>query len=419
MPRLIVTGASGYIGQRLCALAPDHGWEIVVLGTAPSTGKIERRFDWRLGDAVPSAAFEGVVAVVHLAHSWKSDSEQRASSANVNLAGTGRLAQAAFDAGVPRFVFASTTSARPEALNAYGQIKFALEELLLASPMATDRIDCARIGLVYGGPETGMYGLLSKLVRLTPILPMVALERKVQPIHLDEVVEGLFALASRPAPSQGGKPAGIYVLAGPDPITFGDLLRLLRRAHTGKGLALLRVPVWMALLGCDLTRLVPFAPTIDRERVLGLVGTSPMESADNLAALGIKIVPPASRLAVVHRVRTQMVAEARAMLSYVSAERLPPKAATARLVRALDRQGAQPLGLARSVLNCPWLLRLFEPLRAPKGHRLAVRLHLAVMVAESMREQAKRRPDILSLGGLAFLEIIALPFRLLLGRYYG
>jgi nucleoside-diphosphate-sugar epimerase len=418
MQRLMVTGASGYIGQRLCAVAAVRGWEIVVLGTAPSTGKIGRRFDWRLGEAVPSAAFEGVAAVVHLAHSWNSDAEQRASSANINLAGAEELVRAALAAGVPRFVFASTTSARPEALNAYGQIKFALEKLLLALPMATDRISCARIGLVYGGPEMGLYGLLSKLVRLTPVLPMVALERQVQPIHLDEVVEGLLALASRPAPSPGGVAAGIAVLAGPDPITFGDWLRLLRRAHTGKGLVLVPVPVWMALLGCDLTRLVPFVPTIDRERVLGLVGTSPMDSATDLAALDVEIISPTTRFGALRALRMQTIAEAKAMLSYVSGVSLPPKAATVRLVRALDRQGAQPLGIPRSVLNCPWLLRVFEPLRAPPGHRLAVRMHLAVMVAESMREQEHRRPNIPALVGLVVLEIIALPFRLLLGRRY-
>jgi nucleoside-diphosphate-sugar epimerase len=414
----MVTGASGYIGQRLCALAADRGWEIVVLGTAPSTERIERRYDWRLGDAVPPAAFEGVAAVVHLAHSWNSDAEQRASSTNINLAGAEKFVHAALGAGVPRFVFASTTSARPQALNAYGQIKCALEQQLLALPMATHRISCARIGLVYGGPEMGLYGLLSKLVRLTPVLPMVALDRKVQPIHLDEVVEGLLALASRPAPSRGGIPVGISVLAGPDPITFGNWLRLLRRAHTGKGLVLLPVPVWMALLGCDLTRLVPFVPTIDRERVLGLVGTSPMESANDLAALGIEIIPPTRRLVARRTARMRLIAEARAMLSYVSGEHTPPKAAIARLVRAFDRQDAQPLGIPFPILNFPWLLRVFEPLRAPTGHRLAVRLHLAVMVAESMREQEKRRPSITSLFGLAVLEITALPFRLLLGRYY-
>jgi hypothetical protein len=61
---------------------------------------------------------------------------------------------------------------------------------------------------------------------------------------------------------------------------------------------------------------------------------------------------------------------------------------------------------------------VFEPLRAPPGHRLAVRMHLAVMVAESMREQERRRPNIPALVGLVVLEIMALPFRLLLGRRY-
>ena len=418
MPRLIVTGATGYIGQRLCELAADRGWEIVVLGTAPSTGRIERSFVWRLGDDVPSTAFEGVTAVVHLAHSWNSDVEHRASSANINLSGAEKLAHAAFAAGVPRFIFASTTSARPQALNAYGQIKFALEKLLLALPVATGRVSCARIGLVYGGPEMGQYGLMSKLVRLTPVLPMVALDRHVQPIYLDEVVAGLLALATGPAPSRDGIADGISVLAGPAPVTFGEWLRMLRRSHTGKGLALLPIPAWMALLACDLTRLVPFAPTVDRERVLGLLGTSPMESAHDLAALGVEIIPPARRLAALRSVRMQIIAEARAMLSYVSGENRPPKAAIARLVRAFDRQGGQPLGIPRPVVNCPSLLRVFEPLRARTGHRLAERLHLAVMVAESMREQGRRRPNIPSLLGLAFLEAIALPFRLLLGRHY-
>jgi hypothetical protein len=159
-------------------------------------------------------------------------------------------------------------------------------------------------------------------------------------------------------------------------------------------------------------------PTIDRERILGLVGTSPMESASDLAALGIKIIPPTRRLAALRTVRQQMIAEARAMISYVSGEHMPPKGATARLVRALDRQGAQPLRLPRLVMNCPWLLRVFEPLRAHAEHRLAQRLHLAVMVTESMREQGKGRPNIPSILGLVFLEIIALPFRLLLGRHF-
>jgi hypothetical protein len=166
----------------------------------PQNVTLRRSFPWLLRDEVPSAAFEGVTAVIYLAHSWNSDVEHRAFSANINLSDVEKLARAAFAAGVPRFVLASTTSARRQALNAYGKIKFAIEELLLALPAATGRVSSARIGLVYGGPDRGQYGLLLKLLRLTPVLPMVDLTRNVQPIYFDEVVAGLLALATRPAP---------------------------------------------------------------------------------------------------------------------------------------------------------------------------------------------------------------------------
>jgi nucleoside-diphosphate-sugar epimerase len=418
MPRLLLTGASGYIGQRLSKRAAERGWEIVVLGSAPADGTIGSRSDWRLGDDAPAAAFAGVTAVVHLAHSWSSDGEPRAPSSNLNLVGSERLARAALAAGVSRFVFASTTSARSRALNTYGQVKFAIEELLLSLPAAGDRVACARIGLVYGGPEHGQYGLLSKLVRLSPVLPMVAVERKVQPIHLDEVVAGLLALANGPCPPGGDASAAVSVLAGPVPVSFGDWLRILRRSHTGKGLLLLPIPLRMALLACELTRLLPFVPTVERERILGLAGTSPMESARDLAALGVEVVAPARRLATLRTARRQMIAEARSMLSYVSGRRIPPRAAVARLVRAFNRRLAQPLWMPRFVLNRPWLLRAFEPLRISADHGLALRLHLSVMVAESMDSGGKPRGGMSSLLGLGALEIAMLPSRAMLGQIY-
>ena len=173
---------------------PKRGYDVIALG-ATSADNAVRIFSWRLGDEPPPNVFEGVAAVIHLAHSWAADLDDRRLSENINYSGSEKLARAAVAAGVPRFVFASTVSARPEALNIYGQIKYALEQRFLALPKASTRLICARIGLVYGGRETGQYGLLSKLVRLTPILPMIGLERKVQPIHIDEVCLGLLALA--------------------------------------------------------------------------------------------------------------------------------------------------------------------------------------------------------------------------------
>lgn len=416
-PRLLITGASGYLGRRLTELAAKRGYEVVALGTTPSA-VAARNFSWRLGDEPPSEAFEGVAALIHLAHSWASDTKHGRRPENINLSGTEMLARAAIAAGVPRFVFASTVSARPEALNAYGRIKYALEQRLLALPEASTRLLCARIGLVYGGPETGQYGLLSKLVRLTPALPMIGLDRLVQPIYLDEVCQGLLALALEPLPPPADGLNSRFVLAGPEPMAFGNWLRLLRRAHTGKGIVFIPLPMRAALAACDLTRILPFVPTINRERVLGLAGTAPMGSAHDLAALKVAIFSPEKRLASLPSERRRIIAESMAMLSYVAGRRLTT-AAVARLVRGIDRQGGQSLGLPLLVLRCPALSRGLEPIRPRYTHRLAQRLHLAAMVVESMPDRDRpSRPRYISLVAQSLLEFAALPFRLMLGGLY-
>jgi hypothetical protein len=107
------------------------------------------------------------------------------------------------------------------------------------------------------------------------------------------------------------------------------------------------------------------------------------------------------------------------MLGYISGVRILSHSPIARLVRGIDRQGGQPLGLPRLVLHCPCLLRVLEPLRRRPGHRLAERLHLAAMVSESMSYPSRRHGrSALSLVGQALIELIALPFRLILGGQF-
>src|ERR1700720_2185265 len=131
--RLVVTGASGYIGARLVERARQRGCDVVVLGSQPA-GSDVTAIPWRLGEVPRITAFLGATAVLHLAHDWASDRLHGTGPDNANLTGAAILAETARGAGLTRFVFASTTSARPEALNAYGKIKFAIEERLRALP---------------------------------------------------------------------------------------------------------------------------------------------------------------------------------------------------------------------------------------------------------------------------------------------
>ena len=414
-PSLLITGASGYIGRRLIERALENGCTVHVLGSIGANGGAVRVFKWRLGEIPSAESFEGIDAVIHLAHSSASDFTERALPANTNICGSEKLARAALASGVPRFVFASTTSARADALNVYGNVKFEIEHRFRTLPGFVS----ARIGLVYGGPELGLYGLLSKLVRLTPIIPMVGIRQQVQPIHVDEVCTGLIKLALDALPAV--QPAGsrtAFVLAGPKPMLFGDWLKLLRRAHTGRRLLLFPLPLGAVLFGCNLTRMLPFIPTIDRERVLGLVGTVPMDSATDLDVLDIRVENPIKRLSTLRGERRRLLAEARCLLCYVSGESTPSKAAVARLVRGLDRLESQSLGLPGLFVNYPALVRLVEPIKPSSSHRLGQRIHLAAMVHESASGIVRSPPTLLELVRQGMLELLVIPMRLLLGRLY-
>jgi nucleoside-diphosphate-sugar epimerase len=277
--KLLITGASGYIGQRLAEMARARGHQVMVLGRSAPKG-----FDftaWRLGEAVPAEALAGAGALIHLAHDWSADGKP----GDANGAASEALARQALTAGVVRFVFASSTSSRADAANAYGRSKFASEARLAALPQAAGRIVSARIALVYGGPPSGQYGLMRRIAALSPVLPMVGLKRRVQPIHIDEVCAALLGLAERPDLNNS-----YYVVAG-ETMTFGDWLKLLRKAQGAGPLLLIPVPVLPMLLACDLTRLLP-GPTVSRERVLGLTGATAMARGDDLTALGVTTGDP-------------------------------------------------------------------------------------------------------------------------------
>jgi nucleoside-diphosphate-sugar epimerase len=104
--RYLVTGATGFVGSALCARLQDAGAELIAWSRS---GGI-------LADGSPSRAVElcapfslpaGVDSICHLA----SVAHQRAPEAayqRINVEGSLRLARAALEAGVRRFLFVSS-----------------------------------------------------------------------------------------------------------------------------------------------------------------------------------------------------------------------------------------------------------------------------------------------------------------------
>ena len=368
----VVTGGRGYLGRAVVAQALREGHKVTVLGAHEPPAAAMRSVSWRLRDPVPQVTWiDPVDAVIHLAHVWH-DTAPEADDAN--FVGTQKLIDAGRAAGVKRFVFASSLSARADARNRYGRVKYRVESLL-------DRPGevAARIGLVYGGAAQSLWGVLRRLAKL-PVLPVIGARQQVQPIHNLDVARGLVRLVTATAvPSR-------IVLATEPPVAFGQFLQEIAWRIHRRRIILFDLPERpiLAVLDALIAVGLPLNPL--RERILGLVGLTVQPAQADAATLGLQLMSLQQGLdREAPRRHAGPIAEGAALLNYVLGE--PPRRKTLRrFLRGWRHlEFGAPL-LPAVALRCPALLRVFEPLPGdarPRAIALRTRLVAAAFVADT------------------------------------
>ncbi|MDH5832422.1 NAD-dependent epimerase/dehydratase family protein [Luteimonas kalidii] len=184
---ILITGATGKVGSRLAIRLKDRGQTVRALvrdparaATLEAAGVTLARGDLLVPDTL-AAAVRGVDAVVHCAAFFRGATPEQAHA--VNDVGTRRLAEAAHDAGVARFVFTSTglcygpTGGRPATeddasapVDAYPLSKLAAERMLLA----TDGLDVRilRLPFVYGDGDPHIADVVPMLRAFPPGMRM-------------------------------------------------------------------------------------------------------------------------------------------------------------------------------------------------------------------------------------------------------
>lgn len=113
MTRILVTGASGFIGRLAAAAAAERGYEVVALVRdaqayrLPDHPVIVAEGDVRDPAAVRSA-LDGCAAALHIAGMYSFDPADAALMREVNVGGTRNVLRQALDAGVERVVYTGT-----------------------------------------------------------------------------------------------------------------------------------------------------------------------------------------------------------------------------------------------------------------------------------------------------------------------
>jgi nucleoside-diphosphate-sugar epimerase len=160
-----LTGANGFVGNRLRQHLQRAGWRVVSWTRQPEPGT--EAVPFRLGQEIDPGQLRGVDALVHCAYDF--GPVRWDEIAAVNVVGSEKLFAAARAAGVRKVVCISSISAYGGCRSLYGQAKMKIEGL--AQSVGAIVI---RPGLVHGEQAGGMFGRLERQVRQSRLLPVLA-----------------------------------------------------------------------------------------------------------------------------------------------------------------------------------------------------------------------------------------------------
>lgn len=227
--RVLMTGATGFIGGALARALLAQGHELICAVRQPDRLRLPAGGRWQALACdlaqVPSVAFwrphlAGVDAVVNAVGILRESRGQtfEALHARAPIA----LFEAAALAGVGTVLQVSALGADEGAQSRYHLTKRQADDCLRRLPVAGAVVQPSA---VYGpGSEAAaMFNLMSML----PVLAMPqAGGMLMQPVHVDDVVDGLLALLAAPP-----RPVATVAFVGPRPVSMADYLRELRAAR--------------------------------------------------------------------------------------------------------------------------------------------------------------------------------------------
>ncbi|WP_447770692.1 NAD-dependent epimerase/dehydratase family protein [Pseudomonas kilonensis] len=409
--KLLITGATGYIGQRLSALAAASGHEVVCATRQPCPATYAW-LPYDLRDPAPECP-AGTQVLIHLA----ANTSTAATSADDEVEAAQALIRCA-QQGSARFIFISSQTAEATAPGVYGRTKWRIEQHVLAAGGTV-----IRPGQVYGGPERGLFGLLSGLMRRSPFIPILMPAPCVQPIHVDDLAASILAVVERE-----DLHAEILNLGAVQPIAFGRFLMSIATHRVRAA----RLPVPLPVVLLKLLRQAlgqSLSAKWGLERIFSLIHLPPMDSERSLQKLGIQLRPLAHGM---HRSgqgqRRGFLQEAAVLLHYLL-KRPPQRSLVSRYARALERAGkTRSIIHSRLLMRWPILLALLDNpgvLHKPDGQDLSWRLQVALGIAEASPQGAQvflgalqPRSLVATLVALGLTSVKALAWKIasLLGR---
>jgi len=243
--RILITGATGFIGSRLALRARAAGHEVLATGRRLN-GPLGAQFatagvESRLGDVTDAAYVDslmpGITHVCHLAAAWQEVGVADEYFRKVTVEGAKNVADAAHKHGVARLVHCSTSGVHSrssgavvaetspiEVTNSYEKAKIEAERMLFARAKTTGpSLVVLRPADGYGPGDMRLLKLFRAVAKQRfPLIGSGMGHRHM--IYIDDICDAFLAACIAPV----AQPEA-FLIAGPEVVTLKQLVERLAR----------------------------------------------------------------------------------------------------------------------------------------------------------------------------------------------
>lgn len=236
--RVLVTGATGFVGRRLCRELVTNNISVRALVREPSHPNVPSDVELQFGDITDAraarAASKDIDVIIHLAarvHLIRDTApDPLLEFRRANVEGTRILATAGRDAGVQHIVFASsvkavgdastvpwTSATPPNPTDAYGISKLEAEQFLLAERSGEQpTVTVLRFPLVYGPEMKGNMLRLFRIIDQGWPIPVGSAENSRSVLFVGNATAAIKRVVERVTSQRSiGTPGPFFVADGP------------------------------------------------------------------------------------------------------------------------------------------------------------------------------------------------------------